>query len=163
MQPAKRTLGVGQHFGEVGVLLPQTPCIATCVASSQCSLLRITSSDFMELFGRDEKVMARMQIRLLRDRCVTTRHIHKGYIRHMRYTSRTRCTRCTRCTLHATCYMQATRHTRDIYTCSCTLKAVLDIPSARVLFIQYLEKEYAQVLCHVCSWCSGCHVCDFCG
>ena len=36
---AERMLTVGQHFGEVGVLLPQTPCIATVVAQAPTTLL----------------------------------------------------------------------------------------------------------------------------
>ena len=69
MTPAERKLGVGQHFGEVGVILPQTPCIATCTAVSKCSTLVLMSDDFMELFGRNRKLIAEMTIRLLRSRC----------------------------------------------------------------------------------------------
>jgi len=65
----ERTLTVGMHFGEVGVLLPQTPCIATCVCSSKCTLLTLESAAFLELFGKDPNLLAEMQLKLLRDKC----------------------------------------------------------------------------------------------
>jgi len=68
-KPSNRRLGVGQHFGEVGVLLPQTPCIATVTAVSQCTTLLLSADDFMELFGRDRKMIAEMTIRLLQQGC----------------------------------------------------------------------------------------------
>lgn len=61
---AQSTLTVGQHFGEVGVLLPQTPCIATTVAAKRCSLLTLESSAFIELFGKDTNLLAEMQIKV---------------------------------------------------------------------------------------------------
>ena len=66
---AERTLTVGQHFGEVGVLLPQTPCIATCTAKTSCSLLVLDSAKFVDLFGQDRSLLAEMQIKLLRHGC----------------------------------------------------------------------------------------------
>ena len=77
-------LTVGQHFGEVGVLLPQTPCIATAVATTRCTLLTLESSAFIELFGQDGNLLAEMQLKLLRSGCVArapptlTRRITEG-------------------------------------------------------------------------------------
>jgi len=68
-QAAERVLTVGQHFGEVGVLLPQTPCIATAVATTRCTLLTLESSAFIELFGQDGNLLAEMQLKLLRSGC----------------------------------------------------------------------------------------------
>jgi len=69
-QAAERTLTVGQHFGEVGVLLPQTPCIATAQAtSSRCTCLTLESSAFIELFGQDANLLAEMQLKLLSTGC----------------------------------------------------------------------------------------------
>jgi len=68
-ETSERVLTVGQHFGEVGVLLPQTPCIATCTAIAQCSLLTLQSSSFIEIFGQDANLMAEMQIKLLGSEC----------------------------------------------------------------------------------------------
>lgn len=68
-ETAERKLTVGQHFGEVGVILPQTPCIATCTATTNCSLLSLESSKFIELFGSDLTLLAEMQIKLLRHGC----------------------------------------------------------------------------------------------
>jgi len=61
-----RTLTVGMHFGEVGVLLPSTPCIATCTCSKTCTLLKLDSVSFIELFGMELNLLAEMQIKLLR-------------------------------------------------------------------------------------------------
>jgi len=68
-QAAERTLTVGQHFGEVGVLLPQTPCIATAQATSRCTCLTLESSAFIELFGQDANLLAEMQLKLLSTGC----------------------------------------------------------------------------------------------
>lgn len=65
-QEAVRSLTVGQHFGEVGVLLPQTPCIATTVAQCATTLLVLEGEAFRELFGTDQNLLAEMQIKLLR-------------------------------------------------------------------------------------------------
>ena len=61
-----RTLTVGMHFGEVGVLLPSTPCIATCECTKRCTLLALETTHFLQLFGADTNLLAEMQIKLLR-------------------------------------------------------------------------------------------------
>ena len=69
VEKAERVLTVGQHFGEVGVLLPTTPCIATTTARSACTLLALESSAFIALFGSDAGLISEMQIKLLRNGC----------------------------------------------------------------------------------------------
>jgi len=64
---ATRTLTVGMHFGEVGVLLPSTPCIATCKCTKKATLLTLESQSFIQLFGTDLNLLAEMQIKLLRN------------------------------------------------------------------------------------------------
>lgn len=63
---SSRVLTVGMHFGEVGMLLPQTPCIATCECIKKCTLLTLESTAFLELFGQDTNLLAEMQIKVLR-------------------------------------------------------------------------------------------------
>lgn len=65
---SSRLLTVGMHFGEVGVLLPQTPCIATCQCSKPCTLLTLSCDDFISLFGSDSNLLAEMQLKLLRNK-----------------------------------------------------------------------------------------------
>ena len=64
-EPVERLLSVGQHFGEVGVLLPTTPCIATVTATNAVTLLTLKSSDFISLFSTDHNLLSEMQIKLL--------------------------------------------------------------------------------------------------
>ena len=56
------------HFGEVGVLLPQTPCIATCTCVQKCTLLTLDSMAFLELFSQDPNLLSEMQIKILREK-----------------------------------------------------------------------------------------------
>ena len=67
-QAAERVLTVGKHFGEVGMLLPQTPCIATCTALTHCTLLALGASAFLQLFGSDPNLLAEMQLKLLHNK-----------------------------------------------------------------------------------------------
>ena len=55
------------YFGEVGVLLPNTPCIATATAGADCTLLEMDSAGYLDLIGTDENLLAEMQLKLLRE------------------------------------------------------------------------------------------------
>uniref|UniRef100_A0A7S4F1E8 Cyclic nucleotide-binding domain-containing protein n=1 Tax=Chrysotila carterae TaxID=13221 RepID=A0A7S4F1E8_CHRCT len=59
----------GQYFGEVGVLLPSTPLVATATASTKGALLAIKAEFFTELFGADRQLLSEMLIKLLRFDC----------------------------------------------------------------------------------------------
>jgi len=85
---ADKVLSVGQHFGEVGVLLPQTPCIATCTAQTGCTLLVLESSAFIDLFGNDLNLLSEMQLKLLRHAstlrsCLNHRRCRPLFVKHI--------------------------------------------------------------------------------
>ncbi|KAL1520866.1 hypothetical protein AB1Y20_022427 [Prymnesium parvum] len=71
----KRTLREASYFGEISLLLDDTPITATCIAGSAgCTLLMLDRSVFMSLFRDDPHVRAELCLKVLGRGC-TLEHV----------------------------------------------------------------------------------------
>jgi len=64
-----QSLGSGKYFGEIALVLEQTPRTATCITTSQTILLVLEKQDFQQFFHDKREALSEVELRLLGNKC----------------------------------------------------------------------------------------------